>query len=920
MRNKGTDDCVSNNGRVAAYAMPQSITGHLPWKEYSHENKCFLLSDGKSVGSCLEVTMAPVESRSADYLEALVKQIQWMIGDAVPQDVNDPWIVQCYVQDDERLDDVYGQLEKQLSESKTNPLKEAHLDIMSEHFDFLTQPCGAFYDRVVSGTRFKASERRVRLVIYRWYSNGNNESLSARVEKLRQIVGIFIRQLKAIGIRARVINGADFYDWLVRWFNPSPKMFDNDVNKLLAACPFPQDIPHGWDLSEQLFFSTPESVEDGWVFDDNYHQVVSIQSLRQSPKAGLLTAELPHLDNTYSLFDKLPAGSILNMTFVAICQRQVTRHLERVKKSAIGKESKAILTKSAVNQAEQAIEKQNYLFPTAINVYLKAETSAELKQQRNTLSALLNTNGLKTFSDANDLLPVQHYLTFLPMNYDYHFDKKNLYRSRYFYLSDIAKLLPLYGRSRGSSEVSAGFFNRGGEPIGHDPLTDWVNNAHMFIVGDTGTGKSNLLSSLMTSSLARHNPYLVILEAGGSFDLLAKFYEKHGKSVNKVDFTVPQSLNPFADAITALNQHEMIEQQEKQLIDSLNRPTSKFTIPENCEEESSESDVRDYFSEMSLALRLLVTGGIRKEEEKFTRTDAMLLMDILMQAAKDARDAGKQQVTITDILTGIETLITQQDSIQELDIIKRLREMHHNIRLSIRDTTARTFFNRPGEPWPINDVTLVNLSRFKGTKSEDNENDEKSLYLALAVIGCLNKVMALAESKRTDGRPIILAIDEAHILTKNPIIAGLLVLVAKMARKLGLWLWIATQHVRDLPNESKKILAMLETWICLVVGGQEQIDDIKRFKTLSIEDEQMLLNAAKQDGCYSEGVLLGKKHSFLFRNIPPREYLSLVMTNPQQKLYRQTLMEKHGIDEYAAAMRVAQEMKQQITTEDEVWE
>ena len=38
------------------------------------------------------------------------------------------------------------------------------------------------------------------------------------------------------------------------------------------------------------------------------------------------------------------------------------------------------------------------------------------------------------------------YLRYLPMCYDYQFDKRNSYRSRYMQLSDIAKLLPLYGR------------------------------------------------------------------------------------------------------------------------------------------------------------------------------------------------------------------------------------------------------------------------------------------------------------------------------------------------------------------------------------------------------------------------------------------------------------------------------------------
>ena len=63
----------------------------------------------------------------------------------------------------------------------------------------------------------------------------------------------------------------------------------------------------------------------------------------------------------------------------------------------------------------------------------------------------------------------------------------------------------------------------------------------------------------------------------------------------------------------------------------------------------SNNDKRDYFAEMSLALRLMVTGGKPREEERFTRSDGMLLVDALMLAAKMARDKGQPQVVLTDV-------------------------------------------------------------------------------------------------------------------------------------------------------------------------------------------------------------------------------------------------------------------------------
>jgi hypothetical protein len=37
------------------------------------------------------------------------------------------------------------------------------------------------------------------------------------------------------------------------------------------------------------------------------------------------------------------------------------------------------------------------------------------------------------------------------------------------------------------------FFNRGGEPVLFDPIADRKSNAHMLILGPTGSGKSALL-------------------------------------------------------------------------------------------------------------------------------------------------------------------------------------------------------------------------------------------------------------------------------------------------------------------------------------------------------------------------------------------------------------------------------------------
>ena len=889
--------------RQSAYQAKESITALLPWKEYSEEANCFLLSDGKSLGTCLELSMIPVESKSVNYLEKLVQQIGEAIKACIPQINDNPYIVSCYLQDEANLDDYYNLIKAQIKpELKNNPFTQKHLEIMRSHFDFLTQDNGAFYDSVVTGTNFQGKVRKLRLVIHRWIRDTKHKSRQelTPLEELQKIA----RDLSTYFNNTRLMNGSDFYAWMVKWFNPSPKNFNGDNAQLLKACPYPEgELPYGWDLAEQVFFNAPESEEPYWLFDDKYHSVVGLQALQRSPRAGELSAELKQLDYTYALMDKLPNGSILNLTFVCKSDDETKQHLKRVEESARGRKPLAVAMREQAIQAEDALARGKKIYPAMINVFLRGDSREAIAMHEEQVSALFNRHGLKIININHELVPLHNYLTFLPMNYDYHFDTKNLYRSRYMYLEDISKLMPIYGRERGTEHPNLVFFNHGGEPISHDPMKDMASTSHCFIVSDTGSGKSNLMASIISSTIALHNPYFVILEAGGSFDLLGEFYQDYGKSINHVDFQDDISLNPFSEAIKALELFEQSELDEEKILQQTIENLDATLDDLNNNKEVMENDKRDYFSEMALALRLMVTGGNPKEEERFTRSDSMLLMDALMQAAKTVREAGRPQVIISDVLKAIDLMIESNTKASDADMIKRLREMHNNIRYFTRDYTAKRFFNRPGNPWPTKDITLVNLQKFVGS------GEEKALYMALAVIGCLNKVMAFTEENQSKGRNTILVIDEAHILTKNPIISAILVLVAKMARKFGLWLWIATQHVKDFSNEATKILSMLETWICLVMGGQEQINDIKRFKTLTPEQEKLLQEAKKEDGVYSEGVLLGAKLTALFRNVPPREYLSLAMTNPSQKHQRQVIMQKEGVSEQEAALIMANNMK-----------
>ena len=132
-----------------------------------------------------------------------------------------------------------------------------------------------------------------------------------------------------------------------------------------------------------------------------------------------------------------------------------------------------------------------------------------------------------------------------------------------------------------------------------------------------------------------------------------------------------------------------------------------------------------------------------------------------------------------------------------------------------------------------------------------------------------------------------------------------MVKITKMWRKLGAWFWIATQNLEDFPDASKRMLNMMEWWLCLVMS-KEEIDQIARFRQLTEEQRALLLSTHKEPGQYVEGVVLSDTLDALFRSVVPPICLALAMSENEEKAERARLMREHGCSELDAVRRVAQ--------------
>jgi hypothetical protein len=179
--------------------------------------------------------------------------------------------------------------------------------------------------------------------------------------------------------------------------------------------------------------------------------------------------------------------------------------------------------------------------------------------------------------------------------------------------------------------------------------------------------------------------------------------------------------------------------------------------------------------------------------------------------------------------------------------------------------------------------------------------------LNVAVVGLLNHIHALVERCQYERRPTLVLIDEAHLITTNPLLAPYVVKITKMWRSFGAWLWLATQNMQDFPDASKRMLNMMVWWLCLAMPAEE-VEQIARFRDLTAKERALLLAAGKERGKYTEGVILAPAVRALFRNVPPALALALAMTEQDEKADRAAIMREQGCGELEAAMIMAEQL------------
>ena len=562
------------------------------------------------------------------------------------------------------------------------------------------------------------------------------------------------------------------------------------------------------------------------------------------------------------------------MTIVFQPQDLVAEHVGRIQDASVGNQTDAMLAAEEAADVKIKMGHGDKLYPAELTFFVRGQDTADLRKRRNRVVAQLVANGIQPIGHDQEQLLLDRWFGNLPMAFRAELCSKNR-RSRFMFSSHLAAMLPVYGRSRGTGSPGLLFYNRGAEPLLFDPLnpSDRKKNGHSLILGPTGAGKSALLVYLIMQMMAAYRPRIYLVEVGNSFGLLADHFERHGLEVNQMHLSMGAdiSLPPFAAALDLLDRDVDPDPAER---DSLLQ-----------DDEDDELD-RDILGEMEIAAELMITGGDEREVAKFARSDRLVIRTAIVDAAQAVAHKGR-------------------DTVQPSDVVAAMRKLAADSRPD--GSAARSHPRDGGQHGPHHRTEITRRpavqpsgqalagSRHHACRSRNiGARGLRERARAITYVSLMNHINHLVERHQHERRQTLVITDEGHIITTNPLLSRYVVKITKMWRKLGAWYWLATQNLEDFPAGAKRMLNMMEWWLCLVMP-KEEVDHVARFRELGDETKRLLLDARKEPGRYVEGVVLSDQMATLFRNVPPPLCLTLAMTEKHEKAKRAELMKQHDL-------------------------
>ena len=855
------DKPLVNNETLTMLNTP-SFVDLLPVKQDCGDS-IFYFRDLKNVGAMFSIEPINIEAKNALDKQEILDGINFSIKQAIPAEYNELWHSQIFVTKVDAKKSTFNAIKKH---GKVDTKFSKHwLEQIDRHLTELSNPNGAFVDKNTS-LKFKLSKLKVTMCLWQELSDNNKETLEQRFNKTKETLERLISSFEQSKLKINPFDSQEYIDNISSFvqgrkvnYNPSAlQMVDSDLSQealknTLISC------------SADGVFTFSDRINNNTI----HSTYLAVEKISLDPSFAHIVGE--QKDRT-SLFDKLPIGSTWVQNVVHMHPDLVIEQLKIIKDSVLGTSAKAEKSIEAIMAALDEIGSGNHVYRFAAGVYLSTDSKLKMDKLIRDTKSILGSKGVEVLSLADNPMSQQDFVASLPFSFSY--KKDNLWYNKRAFLQDlnlISKLAPVAGRASDVGSPGLLKFNRGGEPLMFDPLADRVNNAYGLVLGPMGSGKSAFLVDFLLNMTAIYNPRIFIIEKGNSFGLFTDHCKNMGMSTNKISITAGSTdvkLPPFADATKLLDKKD-----------------------------DGVLEDRDLLGELLIIAKLMITGGEEKEEEKFERGDWDTMSEAIKLAAQITKDDNRGITLTEDVVNALDQLSNKKTLLDEEKI--RIRKMTKAMRVFINTDFTNNIFNKEGEMFPEKDVTLLDV----GILGDEGYQDK----LAVAFISMMSSINRIAEKTQYDDRPILILVDEAHLITANPLLAPYIVKIAKMWRKLGAWLWLATQSLDDYKDASAQMLKVMEWWVCLSFKPAE-VESMKRFKKLTPEQEDLLLSAVNASGQYKEGVVFGENTQTLIRNIPPSLSLALAQTEDHEKSARRKIMNELNCSEIEAVYKIADDI------------
>ena len=845
----GTPRNLSRPGRMTRqeeakiYHAGPSIIDFLPWVEYLDEAQCLLLDDGVSVGAVYEVTPAATEGRTAERLEQIRDTVEDALQDSFDEYDTHPWVVQFFCQDENDVDAYLDHLKGYV---KPHAQRTAFTEAWLGEMERHLRGIArpeGLFTDTLVTGQPWRGQQRRTRMVVYRSIGKNSHDPMPPVAMLNQVCERVVGALGGAGVRCTRMNGLQVHGWLLRLFNPRPAWVDRDTLYRLATRAAPQETPEG------MMPVMTDFAESLWF-----------------------TPPVSDPENGVWWLDGLPHAAVV------------------VEKLRTPPEAGTLTGEKA--RGEKTVNALMDTFPegTMLCMTIVVQPQDTLEERFTRLSKNAVGENTESIRARQDVAIVKEYLG----------NRHKLYRAG---ISFLLRAEDMDSLKRKRVALTTALLGAGLQPVRPEfdvgPLNSWLRALPMCF--DPDTDRKQWYTRLMwVQHLAGLLP--VTGRETGTGHPGFSFFNRGGDvltfdPLNKLDRTQNAHLLLFGP--TGAGKSATLCSSLSQIM-AVHRPRLFIAEAGN-----SFGLLADYFESLGLSVnKISVKPGTGVSLPPFADAHHLVaqgqtLQDVDEQTLPDIDDdtqdeSEEQRDILGEMEISARMMITGGDPKEEAALKRADRAM---IREALLMATHTTY--REGALWPEADVTLIDLGHLAREGYE--------AQMALTMVSMTNMINNIAERDQYLGRDILFAVDEAHIVTVNPLLSPYMTKVVKMWRKLGAWLWLATQNLKDYPDVAEKMLNMAEWWVCLTMPPEE-VNNIARFKALTEEQKAVLLSAGKLSGCYTEGVVLAKKVEALFRVVPPSIYLALGMTEKEEKAERRALMKAHQCSELEAAFHVARKL------------